>query len=105
MPNLAERLKELRLLHSKTQSDIAGVLNMSRANYGFYEAGKQHPPIDKLIILAEFFQVSVDYLVGYSDTLVVDVLETVERVLALIKSNNAVLNGQELTPAATAQIY
>ena len=64
MPNLAVRLKEQRKLHRKTQNDVANILNVSRANYGYYEAGKQFPPVDKLVMLADYFNVSLDYLIG-----------------------------------------
>lgn len=64
---LCERLKEQRLKHKKTQEEIAHLLDISRANYGYYENGKNLPPIDKVLTLANYFGVSVDYLVGNED--------------------------------------
>lgn len=61
---LAKRLKEQRLNKGKTQEDIANLLDISRANYGYYENGKNLPPIDKVLTLANYFKVSLDYLVG-----------------------------------------
>lgn len=61
---LCERLKEQRLKNKKTQEEMAELLDISRANYGYYENGKNLPPIDKILILANYFGVSVDYLVG-----------------------------------------
>lgn len=61
---LCERLKELRLKNKKTQEEIAHLLDISRANYGYYENGKNLPPIDKVLTLANYYNVSLDYMVG-----------------------------------------
>lgn len=101
---LAERLKSIRKLKSKTQQDVANFLNVSRANYGYYETGSQLPPIDKLVLIAEYFQVSLDYLIGNSEQQVVDVLQTIEHILFNLQNNNAVFNGQEMTDTASELI-
>ena len=100
----SQRLKEQRKLHKKTQDDMARLLNTSRANYGYYEAGKQLPPVDKLALLAEHFQVSMEYLIGNQDKQVVDILETIQYVMNHLKDNNVVLNGQELNDQAYSLI-
>lgn len=61
---LRQRLKEQRVLHKKTQEEIAALLDISRANYGYYENGKNLPPIDKVLTLANYYNVSLDYFVG-----------------------------------------
>lgn len=61
---LAERIKQERIALGKTQGEMAALLDISRANYGYYENGKNLPPIDKVLTLAHYFGVSVDYLVG-----------------------------------------
>lgn len=100
MRNFAIRLKNQRKLKGKTQDDMARLLNVSRANYGYYEANKQLPPIDKVMTLAEYFHVSVDYLLGNEDQQVVDVMETIQHIMSNLKDNNVVLNGQELNATA-----
>jgi len=63
-----ERLRELRTASPYTQKDIAQKLNISVSAYQYYEAGKNEPNIEKLIILADMFGTSIDYLVGHSET-------------------------------------
>lgn len=43
---------------------MAQLLNVRRSTYGEYERGKIVPPIDKIKILADYFDISVDYLMG-----------------------------------------
>lgn len=64
---LGERLKQLRLEKNLIQKEIAQLLNISTSAYGYYEQSKRDPDTKTLIILAEFFDVSVDYLLGLTD--------------------------------------
>lgn len=59
-----ERLKALRKERDQRQEDMAKLLNVLRSTYGEYERGKIVPPFDKIKILADYFGVSVDYLMG-----------------------------------------
>ena len=59
-----DRMLYLRLTNNLTQAKIAKVLNISQVAYGMYEMGKRRIPVDKLVALAKFYHVSVDYLVG-----------------------------------------
>ena len=61
------RLKELRLEKNVSQIEIARLLNMSKMAISHWEKGNSEPSIDQLKTLAHFFDVSIDYLVGYSD--------------------------------------
>jgi len=56
------RLKELRKLLNRTQSEVAKVLNISRAAYSTYEIGKREPDHNTLKKMANYFNVSIDYL-------------------------------------------
>ena len=58
------RLKDLREDEDKSQKDIAEVLNTSTAYYGAYEIGKRDIPLERAIKLAEYYDVSLDYLAG-----------------------------------------
>lgn len=62
-----ERLKEIRKDKDLQQKDIAKVLKISQVQYSRYERGTRVIPIDKLSILADYYQVSVDYLIGLTN--------------------------------------
>lgn len=62
--NIGLKLKELRLNKGYTQKQIAENLGISEQSYQRYESESHNPTIDKLIELARFFEVSIDYLVG-----------------------------------------
>lgn len=62
------RLKDLREDRDLKQSDVAKILNISQVSYGRYELGISEPTIESLIKLADFYNVSLDYLVGRSKT-------------------------------------
>ena len=58
------RLKDLREDKDLKQEDVARFLNISQTNYSKYELGKINIPISSLIKLSEFYNTSVDYLLG-----------------------------------------
>ena len=62
-----ERLKELRCSRSLTQKQVYDAVGMSAIGYQRYEYGEREPAFSKLIALADYFDVSLDYLVGRSD--------------------------------------
>lgn len=59
-------LRELRKQKSKTQAQMGAMLGISQQAYATYENGVANPPVDVLNKIAEFFGVSVDYLLGRS---------------------------------------
>lgn len=67
MASFAERLKTLREEKKVTQRVIAAYLGLTDTAYGFYEQGKNYPNMDALVKLADYFGVSLDYLVGRSE--------------------------------------
>lgn len=67
MKKFAQRLKELREYYGMTQAEVAECLNFSSAAISNYECGVREPGIEELILLADFFQVSLDYFVGRVD--------------------------------------
>ena len=67
MPAFGERLKKLRKEKKLKQTDIASFLGITSRNYQDYEYGKVDPPTSKTIALADYFNVSLDYLCGRSD--------------------------------------
>lgn len=64
---LSKRLKKLREQKEVYQKDVADYIGVSERVYGFYEAGRF--PKDEIILtkLADYFNVTVDYLIGRTD--------------------------------------
>ncbi len=67
MPNVPQRLKELRKEFKLTQADIAKFLNISESAYGYYEQGRNEISISSLQKLAEKYGVSVAYILCEND--------------------------------------
>ena len=61
------RLKELRKNKRISQLKMAMDLNMTQNTISRYETGDREPGIAELILIADYFYVSVDYLIGHSD--------------------------------------
>lgn len=59
-----ENIRNLRIDNGYTQKQIAEQLGISQNTYSQYEVGVLNYPVDALIILADFYGVSVDYLLG-----------------------------------------
>ena len=64
---LYERIRNLREDRDLTQTDIAKYLGMSQTGYSKYETGENDIPTQILIKLADFYNTSVDYLLGRTD--------------------------------------
>lgn len=64
---IGNRIKLLRLERKVTQKDIAEAIGVSPVSVQRFEYGSVRPSLDTLIALADFFDVSIDYLVGRSD--------------------------------------
>ncbi len=62
------RLRELRVSAGMNQTDIAGILDMQQNQYSRYERGERELPMHLFVKLAEHYNVSIDYMVGLSDT-------------------------------------
>lgn len=77
---LAERLTELMKVNDKKQADIAELLEVTRQSVSQYCGGVSLPPVDKLVMLADYFDVSTDYLLGRTDVKTTDT--TVKEICA-----------------------
>lgn len=62
-----KRLKDLREDRDLLQKDVAKFLDISQQYYSQYELGKYTMPVEHLIKLSDFYNVSLDYLVGKSN--------------------------------------
>lgn len=63
----AERLKELRAEKNIGQNALAKALNLSNASVSYWETGKQVPSAEVIYKLAQFFNVSADFLLGLKE--------------------------------------
>lgn len=61
------RLRDLREDLDLKQADIANILGIQQTVYSRYERGFQNIPLDYLVYLADYYKVSVDYILGRTD--------------------------------------
>ena len=64
MTILGKHIKELRKSRNLMQKQLAEILNVTSETIIRFESGARRPSLDNLIILADYFGVSLDYLVG-----------------------------------------
>ena len=64
MVKIGKNLKELRKNLGLTQQNVADKLGISRVNYTRYETDVSCPDFDTLVLLADFYDVSLDYIFG-----------------------------------------
>ena len=62
-----DHLRQVRKSGHRTQKEIAIAVGVTERNYQDWEYGNTKPGFDALIALADYFDVSLDYLVGRSD--------------------------------------
>ena len=67
MASLCERIIDLQASSGALKKDVAKAVDVSVMAYYRYETGDRYPPLPTLIALADYFGVSLDYLVGRSD--------------------------------------
>lgn len=65
--NVAERIRDLREDQDLNQTQIATLLNTSQTVYSRYERNERDLPIDLLITLCKFYNVSADYILGFTN--------------------------------------
>lgn len=70
------RLKELRTSKGLSQKDISAYLKITREAYSLYEAGKRQMTYESLDSLADYYDVSVDFLLGRDEGLLLAEKET-----------------------------
>ena len=65
--SFADRIKQIRLERDLNQQDLADMFELKRSTIGKWESGVNKPPADLLIIMANKFRVSIDWLLGNSE--------------------------------------
>ena len=64
----SKRLKECRIKNRWKQHEVAEQIGVGLRTYQGYESGKSEPKYETLIALADFFDVTLDYLMGRTDS-------------------------------------
>ncbi|WP_298025140.1 helix-turn-helix domain-containing protein [uncultured Dysosmobacter sp.] len=67
MIKFSERVRELRQEKGMKQREMADVLQIKLRSYQNYEGGERRPDYEGLVALADYFDVTTDYLLGRSD--------------------------------------
>lgn len=62
-----DRIRTQREDHDLTQAAVARLLGVGQKTYSDYELGKTRIPLDRMLVLAKFYNLSMDYLCGISD--------------------------------------
>ncbi|MBE6604867.1 MAG: helix-turn-helix transcriptional regulator [Ruminococcaceae bacterium] len=66
--NYYQRLRDIRHDHDLTQAQVARILRIGQSDYSKYERGVNMMGVDKYLVLAKFYNVSLDYLTGLTNT-------------------------------------
>lgn len=74
--DLSHKLKELRISHNLSQSDVAKTLEISPSIISGYETGERTPSTENLLALSYLYKCSTDYLLGKTKDLPSVVLDT-----------------------------
>lgn len=67
MSKFPERLRELRKDANLSQDKLASEIGLTHTAIGLWEQGKRVPNLDAVILIAQYFGVSIDYLAGLED--------------------------------------
>ena len=62
-----QRIQDLRTAADMSQKQLSEILHISQRSYSHYETGSRNIPVEMLIRLANYYDISVDYLVGRTD--------------------------------------
>lgn len=91
-----KRLAELRNSRKISQYELANRLKFSRAQIANYEQGTREPDFQTLIILADFFDVSLDYLLGRTEQQIVADTPSVSDDISIIGDRKELLTNKEI---------
>lgn len=92
MRHFGKILKKLRKSRGLTQEQLSHKLNLSRSQIKNWETDRYQPDIDTLIIIASFFNVSVDALIGFANEFDE---EPLMELLSNVQTTYAALNEQQ----------
>lgn len=96
----AEKLRVLREQKGLSQAEVARRLNLNRITYGQYEQGKRHPDYETLIKIADYYNVSIDYLLGRQHSQVIDIKDALKN-----PTKTVAWDGQKLSDEQRRKLY
>lgn len=109
---MENRIKQLRREKKLTQEELSKIIGVVRTTIAGYERGVICPSQDKLILLAQYFGVSADYIIGKTDvrneltTTSKDIYENLQLIIDVLQSNEEVYcNGIKLTDPQKHILY
>ena len=79
------KIKELRQENNKRQGEVANDLGLTQTAYSYYENDKREPDIETLKKIAQYFHVSVDYLVDNNTPYLIDKSKFTNKQLSLVE--------------------
>lgn len=95
MAKFNERLKQLRLASGLTQQGLADELGISASAIGMYEQGRREPDRATLILMSDYFGVSIDFILGTETSC--DVKDMLDNIKNQIKDASGLMfNGRPL---------
>lgn len=87
MNKYAKRLKQLREDNGLTQDELANKLHTSRSRISMYEQGKREPDFEMQESIADYFNVTIDYLFGRDDIMaIIEPLPEKEKYIEIIQA-------------------
>lgn len=67
MKPFIHQIKEIRTQNKKTQEEIGNVLGITKQQYQLYESGKREIKVNQIITLCEYYNISPEYILGFTD--------------------------------------
>ena len=101
MKVFGERLKDLRVKRNLTQDEFGLIFEppLAQSTVGTYERGVRQPSLENLVVIANYFNVTTDYLLGITDeftTINTFKEESPKELREFLNKNNVLFNGSEL---------
>lgn len=102
---IGERIRYLRLNNNLTAKDLSVILDISESAISLYENGKRKPTIELIMKMADYFNVSTDFILGVSPSnlsnrekvIDVDFSEVLENIIIHLNNQNPIkFDGQQL---------
>ena len=81
---IGEKISELRNKNNLTQFSLAKALGVTRSSVNAWEMGISLPTIERIIDIAQYFHVSVDYLLGLDNRLTIDISSLNEKEKTMV---------------------
>lgn len=102
---LNTKLKELRERLGYSQAYIADTLKISRVSYNRYEKGEREPDYETLYKIANFFNVSVDFLIGGNNPKIIENKKIPKDLKRILEEEEITLNGRMMSAEDKDKIY